>query len=106
MKTTKISEQIKSLVIDLLKNVNGLKIEDYILNNCHILLDNTNDIVGYQGGIGIPPSNKRIHSNLLKATKIKIAAAFATAIPIIILSYPHEPQKLYMVFHHLLLHCL
>jgi len=46
MKTTKISEQIKSLVIDLLKNVNGLKIEDYILNNCHILLDNTNDIVG------------------------------------------------------------
>lgn len=46
MKSEKININNKQMVINLLKNVNGLKIEEHILKNCHVLLDDNNDIVG------------------------------------------------------------
>ena len=42
----KINPNTENLVIDLLKNVNGLKIEESIIKNCLVLLNDNNDIVG------------------------------------------------------------
>ena len=46
MRTTKINDQLMNMVINLLKNVNGLTIENEILNNCHILLNDKEEIEG------------------------------------------------------------
>lgn len=46
MKAQKINDNNKNMVINLLQNVNGLKIENYIINNCHLLLDDKDDIIG------------------------------------------------------------
>lgn len=46
MRTTKINDELMNMVINLLKNVNGLTIENEILNNCHILLNDKEDIEG------------------------------------------------------------
>lgn len=46
MNVEKINKDNESMVINLLKNVNGLKIEDHIINNCLVLLNDKNDIVG------------------------------------------------------------
>ncbi len=42
----RINKESESLVIDLLKNVNGLKIEESIMKNCLVLLNDNKDIVG------------------------------------------------------------
>lgn len=42
----KINTNTENLVIELLKNVNGLKIEENIIKNCLVLLNDDNDIVG------------------------------------------------------------
>lgn len=46
MRAEKINNDNKTMVINLLKNVNGLKIEDHIVNNCHVLLNEKDDITG------------------------------------------------------------
>lgn len=46
MKVEKISNETNSMVINLLKNVKGLSIESKIVENCHVLLNEKNDIVG------------------------------------------------------------
>ena len=46
MKTVKINDDNKLMVINLLKNVNGLTIENHILDNCHVLYNDNDDIVG------------------------------------------------------------
>ena len=46
MKVDKINNNNKTLVINLLKNINGLSIDNHILNNCHVLIDDNDDIVG------------------------------------------------------------
>lgn len=46
MNVEKINKDNESMVINLLKNVNGLKIEDHIIKNCLVLLNDKNDIVG------------------------------------------------------------
>ncbi len=46
MKVEKINDLNKTMVINLLKNVNGLKLEDHIINNCHVLLNDKEDIMG------------------------------------------------------------
>ena len=46
MRTEKINNENKIMVIDLLKNVNGLNLENHILDNCHLLLNEEEDIVG------------------------------------------------------------
>jgi len=42
----KINSDNKTMVINLLKNVNGLKIEDKIIDNCLVLLNDKYDICG------------------------------------------------------------
>lgn len=42
----KINKNTQMFVIDLLKNVNGLKIEESIVNNCLLLLNDEKDILG------------------------------------------------------------
>jgi len=42
----KINNENETMVINLLKNVNNLKIEDSIINNCLVLLNDKKDIVG------------------------------------------------------------
>lgn len=46
MKAYKISNDTKNMVINLLSNINNLQIEERIVNNCHILLNDKEDIVG------------------------------------------------------------
>ncbi len=46
MKVEKINNDNKRMVIDLLNNVNGLSIEKHILDNCHVLFNDLEDIVG------------------------------------------------------------
>lgn len=46
MKVEKINDDNKIQVINLLKNVNGLSIENHIVDNCHLLMSDKNDIVG------------------------------------------------------------
>ena len=46
MKVEKINDENKMMVINLLNNVNGLTIENHILNNCCVLLNDSEDIVG------------------------------------------------------------
>ena len=46
MKAYKISNDTKNMVINLLSNINNLQIEERIVNNCHILLNDKDDIVG------------------------------------------------------------
>ena len=46
MKVLKVSDDTKVMVINLLKNVNGLKIENHIVDNCHVLLNDKEDIMG------------------------------------------------------------
>ncbi len=46
MRAEKINDNNKDLVIDLLQNVNGLRLVNYIVNNCHLLLNETDDING------------------------------------------------------------
>ena len=46
MKVEKINDNNNTMVINLLKNVNGLKIEEHILNNCFVLLNDKYDICG------------------------------------------------------------
>lgn len=42
----KINSDNNTMVINLLKNVSGLKIEEHILNNCLVLLNDKYDICG------------------------------------------------------------
>jgi hypothetical protein len=46
MKVEKINNDNKMMVIELLNNVNGLSIEKHILDNCHVLFNDLEDIVG------------------------------------------------------------
>ncbi len=46
MRAEKINGNNRILVINLLKNVNGLNLENHIIDKCHLLLNDTNDIVG------------------------------------------------------------
>lgn len=46
MKVEKINNDNKRMVIDLLNNVNGLSIEKHILDNCYVLFNDLEDIVG------------------------------------------------------------
>ncbi len=46
MNVLKVNDDTKVMVINLLKNVNGLKIENHIVDNCHVLLNDKEDIMG------------------------------------------------------------
>ena len=46
MNVLKVNNDTKVMVINLLKNVNGLKIENHIVDNCHVLLNDKEDIMG------------------------------------------------------------
>lgn len=46
MTIEKINNHNQAMVVNLLENVNGLKIEDHIINNCLVLLNDNNDICG------------------------------------------------------------
>lgn len=46
MKVEKINSDTKAMVINLLNNVNGLTLESKIVDNCQVLLNDKNDIVG------------------------------------------------------------
>lgn len=46
MTVEKINKENETMVINLLKNVNGLKIEESIVSNCLVLLNEKKDIVG------------------------------------------------------------
>lgn len=46
MKVEKVNNYNMAMLVNLLKNVKGLKIENHIVNNCHLLLTDNDDISG------------------------------------------------------------
>lgn len=46
MKVEKVNNNTEAMLVNLLKNVKGLKIENHIINNCLLLLDERDDITG------------------------------------------------------------
>lgn len=46
MKALKINKDTRNMVINLLQNINNLVIEDFIIDNCCILVNEKEDIVG------------------------------------------------------------
>lgn len=46
MKVEKVNNNTEAMLVNLLKNVKGLKIENHIINNCLLLLDERDDIAG------------------------------------------------------------
>lgn len=46
MKVEKVNNNTEAMLVNLLKNVKGLKIENHIINNCLLLLDERGDIAG------------------------------------------------------------
>lgn len=46
MKVKKVNDYNMAMLVNLLKNVKGLKIENHIVNNCHLLLTDDDDISG------------------------------------------------------------
>lgn len=46
MKVEKVNDHNIVMLVNLLKNVKGLKIENHIVNNCHLLLTDNDDISG------------------------------------------------------------